>query len=162
MRGSFEFLDPGTPGDGRVELHLRRCEVGGTAGGVPWYAFDIRREGTGEVVGRLALRVGDGDAELRYSGHIGYFVDPPFRGHGYAERACRLVLPLARAHGLNPLWITTDPDNAASRRICERLGAHAVETVPVPPDDPLWARGERVKVRYRLELGRAAQRPPGG
>jgi hypothetical protein len=27
-----------------------------------------------------------------------------------------------------------------------------VETVDVPQSDPLWARGERVKCRYRLEL----------
>ena len=46
---------------------------------------------------------GRGDNLVLYRGHIGYGVDPEYRGHGYAARACALLLPLARLHGLNPL-----------------------------------------------------------
>ena len=77
---------------------------------------------------------------------------PPARGRRYAERSCRLLFPLARAHGIKTLWITCNPDNFASRRTCERLGMRLIDTVPVPDTDPLYARGDRVKCRYRIEL----------
>jgi predicted acetyltransferase len=79
-------------------------------------------------------------------------VYPFARGHHYAERACRLLLPLARRHGIQPLWITCNPDNFPSRRTCERLGAKLVEIVAVPPRDPLYLRGDHEKCRYRLDL----------
>lgn len=104
------------------------------------------------IAGAIGLRIGSTAAVEMYYGHFGYHVYPPARGHHYAERACRLLLPLARMHGLKTLWITCNPDNYASRRTCERLGASLVSIVPVPEDQPLYARGEREKCRYRLDL----------
>jgi tagatose 1,6-diphosphate aldolase len=63
-----------------------------------------------------------------------------------------MLLPLARAHGLTTLWITCNPDNIASRRTCERIGARLVEVVDVPEGTPLYRRGERQKCRYCLEM----------
>jgi RimJ/RimL family protein N-acetyltransferase len=104
------------------------------------------------VLGGITLRVGRSPPIELYYGHVGYHVFPAARGQHYAERACRLLLPLARRHGLNPLWITCNPDNLASRRTCERLGMRLVETVAVPGEDALYLRGEREKCRYRLDL----------
>jgi predicted acetyltransferase len=104
------------------------------------------------IAGGIGLRVGTNDEIRKYAGHVGYHVYPPARGHHYAERACRLLLPLARAHGIRELWITVNPDNAASRRTCERLGAALVDTILIPMDHPFYARGERAKCRYLLEL----------
>lgn len=104
------------------------------------------------IAGTLSLRVGDDEELIRYWGHIGYGVFPPARGRHYAERACRLVLPLARRHGLRELWITCNPDNAASRRTCERLGATLIETVDIPADHPLRLKGETRKCRFRIAL----------
>lgn len=104
------------------------------------------------IAGALGLRLGhDTNLEL-YLGHLGYHVLPPARGHHYAERACRLVLPLARRHGFKELWITTNPDNTPSRRTIENLGAEWVDLVDVPPENPLYAQGDRQKFRYRLTL----------
>jgi tagatose 1,6-diphosphate aldolase len=104
------------------------------------------------IAGGIGLRIGNTrDLELYY-GHVGYNVFPPARGNHYAERACRLLLPLARAHGLRRLWITCNPDNLASRRTCERLGCTMVDLVHVPAGHPLHLRGEREKCRYRLDL----------
>lgn len=129
------------------------------AGQSPSYHFWMKIDDAGPAVkGRLAiaggisLRIGDNSDLRLYVGHIGYNVYPPHRGHHYAERATRLVLPLARRHGMRELWITTNPDNTASRRSCERLGATLVETVDLPPWHDLYARGERRKCRYRLVL----------
>lgn len=104
------------------------------------------------IAGGVGLRVGTWPTLELYYGHFGYHVYPPARGHHYAERACRLLLPLARRHSLGPLWITCNPDNIASRRTCERLGGQFVDIVPVPPQDPLFQRGETVKCRYRLDI----------
>lgn len=105
-----------------------------------------------EIAGGLALRIGNNfDLEM-YLGHIGYNVYPPARGCHYAERACRLVLPLARAHGMKRLWITCNPDNWASRRTCQRLGCQLAQIVPVPSHHSLYMRGDREKCRYWLDL----------
>jgi predicted acetyltransferase len=45
--------------------------------------------------------------------------------------------------------ITCDPDNHASRRTIEQLGASFVDEVPVPPNDPHYERGSWTKQRYR-------------
>jgi tagatose 1,6-diphosphate aldolase len=104
------------------------------------------------IAGGTNLRIGD-TADLRlYAGHIGYHVYPPARGHRYAERSARLLLPLARRHGMSELWITCNPENTASRRTCERLGAELIETVPIPPEHLFYARGERAKCRYLIRL----------
>ena len=95
------------------------------------------------IAGGINLRIGNQYDLLMYNGQVGYHVYPPARGRHYAERACRLLFPLAIRHAINPLWITCNPDNFASRRTCERLGGKLVEIVPVPPDHSLYARGNR-------------------
>jgi tagatose 1,6-diphosphate aldolase len=108
--------------------------------------------GAGVIAGRIDLRVGDTEHLRYYAGQIGYGVEPLHRGHPYAARAVRLLMPLARRHGLAELWITCNPDNIASRRTCELAGAEFVEIVDLPPDNDMYRRGERQKCRYRLAL----------
>jgi len=102
--------------------------------------------------GGMGLRIGQSFELKMYFGHVGYHVYPPARGNHYAERAVRLVLPLARRHGLSEIWITVNPDNIPSRRTCERLGAKFVEIVDLPPDNALYQRGDRRKCRYLLRI----------
>lgn len=83
---------------------------------------------------------------------VSYDVDPEHRGHLYASRACKLLLSLARTHSLQFLWITCSPDNIASRRTCELVGAKLVEIVDLPEDTDMYQEGERHKCRYRLDL----------
>jgi len=104
------------------------------------------------IVGGINLRIGNQYDLVMYNGQVGYHVYPQARGRHYAERACRLLFPLALRHAINPLWITCNPDNFASRRTCERLGGKLVEIVQVPPEHSLYARGEREKCRYRIDL----------
>lgn len=111
------------------------------------------------IAGGISLRVGYTDPLVLYYGNIGYHVYPPARGRRYAERACRLLLPLFQRHGLRTLWITANPENQASRRTCERLGMQLADIVPVPEGNPLYLRGEREKCRYRLDLGSTGVSP---
>jgi RimJ/RimL family protein N-acetyltransferase len=102
--------------------------------------------------GGVSLRVGrDFDLKM-YLGHVGYHVFPPARGNHYAERSVRLLLPLAKRHGMTELWVTTNPENVPSRRTCERLGCRLIETVDLPPQNILYQRGERRKCRYLLRI----------
>jgi tagatose 1,6-diphosphate aldolase len=123
---------------------------------IPSYHFWMRltcADAPIRMAGNIGLRIGDTPNLRNYVGHVGYNVYPPARGRHLAERATRLLFPLARQHGLKTLWITCNPQNTASRRTCERLGAVYVDTVPVPHDHELFARGEVQKCRYRIELG---------
>ena len=177
----FQFHDPGVLVDGDLRLRLHGTLQGDARRGiVPEYIFDmVREDGTvgtdgtdrqddpdgpgppdipdrpdqpATVMGRLSLRIGHSEHIEKYAGHVGYSVDPPYRGRRLAARSCLLILPLARAHGINPLWVTCNPDNAASRRTCEIIGSTLVETVPIPPSDPLYRWDTKWKCRYRLDL----------
>jgi tagatose 1,6-diphosphate aldolase len=121
---------------------------------VPTYHFRMVHSETGEEMGGIRLRIGSSAHIQRYAGHIGYAVHPPFRGHRYASRAVRLLLPLARELGIDPVWITCDPENAASRRTLELAGAEFVEIVDVPADCIIHQSGHPRKCRYRLNSGR--------
>ncbi len=105
-----------------------------------------------EVAGHIDLRLETTEHLRLYGGHIGYFVAEAWRGHGLAAWAVRQVLPVARAEGLTELWITCNPDNHASRRTAEKAGAVFVETIPLPPDNDMYLRGDREKSRFRLLL----------
>jgi tagatose 1,6-diphosphate aldolase len=123
---------------------------------VPAYHFWMRLAPEADagvrIAGGINLRIGRTTNLELYLGHIGYNVFPPARGRHYARRAVRMLLPLARRHALSPLWITCNPDNVASRRTCEGAGGVLVETVPLPADHFLYARGERAKCRYRFDV----------
>ena len=153
---SFTFLDPGTLTVGELSLVLAETKpwIVSADGGerVPAYVFDMRAIGVVERVGTINLRIGSTEGIRLYAGNIGYTVFEQHRGHRYAARACKLLMPLARRHGLRELWITCNPDNIASRRTCELAGARFVEIVNLPAEGEMYQRGERRKCRYRLEL----------
>lgn len=113
--------------------------------------FDIIDVSTQKIAGEIALRLGEGEG-LYYLGHIGYHIDPPFRGRNGAYRACRMVLPLIHAMGMRSFVITTDVDNIPSIRTCEKLGCVLESTVSVP----VWCQTEfsisHRKRRYVYEI----------
>lgn len=137
-----------------VERYPRGRETPNSFGQrVPSYTYWMRWQGgMFEIVGSVSLRIGDTEDLRLYMGHIGYGVYPPARGYHLAERATRLLYPLARAHGLKELWVTANPDNIPSRRTCERLGGTLVDIVELPITHPLFLRGDRRKCRYRIDL----------
>jgi len=148
---TVEFHDPGVLIDDELTLVLREKRP---AGGrwAPSYTFDMVHARTGRRMGSISLRIGEDKHLTHYAGHIGYGVESAFRGHRYAARSCKLLLPLALKHQINPVWITVNPDNTPSRRTCEIIGARMVEIVDLPPDTDMYKRGERRKCRYRVDL----------
>jgi tagatose 1,6-diphosphate aldolase len=152
LRAAPRGRQSGEPASGRLPAyHFWMLVRDGVGGGEP-DAVGSNAQPPIRIAGGIGLRIG-GTPEIElYSGNIGYHVYPPARGRHFAERACRLLLPLARRHGMSRLWITCNPDNAASRRTCERLGARFVDIVPVPGDHPFRLRGETAKCRFVIEL----------
>lgn len=135
-------------------LELRMAE-GFTAdpGRAPAYLFDIMLRGTSTRVGQVLLRLDREDPGLvAFAGHIGVEIAAEHRGHRHASRAIRLLEPLARSHGFTELWLTTSPDNLASRRTLERLGAVYIDTVEIPADSDMHALGIHEVRRYRWTL----------
>jgi predicted acetyltransferase len=117
---------------------------------VPTYHFRMTHTETREDMGRINLRAETNITIERYAGHIGYSVHEKHRGHHYAARSVRLLLPLARRLAIHPIWITCNAENFASRRSCELAGAELVEIVEVPPEYIGYAFGDRQKCRYRI------------
>ena len=119
---------------------------------VPAHHFRMLHADSGEELGLINLRLGSGTHIVRHAGHVGYSVHPAHRGHHYAARALRLLLPIARQLGLGPLWITCDPDNPASRRAAEHAGARLVEIIDLPATCVISRSGHPRKCLYRLEV----------
>jgi predicted acetyltransferase len=153
MGEEFQFLDPGALRDGELSVVLGgKNPADAVKGWVPSYDFHLHIDGVTRRIGRVNFRAGNTQSLKMFGGHFGYGIDPAHRGHHYAERAVRLLLPLARQHGLETVWITCNPDNWPSRRTCERLGATLVEIEKLPPDNDMYLEGMREKCRYRIEL----------
>ena len=112
---------------------------------VPAYILSICKDG--EVIGDVALRIGYTDG-LYYGGQIAYNVNEKHRGNGYAVRACRLLLPIAKAHGMIKLLITNNHTNKASMRVCEKLGAKFIRTTFLPDWTDLYIEGQRYQNIY--------------
>jgi tagatose 1,6-diphosphate aldolase len=117
----------------------------------PTYQFQMIHNQTHEMLGNIRLSIGSTPHMERYAGHIGYGVLKEHRGHHYAAQAVRLLVPLAHKSGIDPIWITCDPENIASRRTLELAGAEFVEIVDVPKDCVIHQKGHPRKCRYRLE-----------
>ncbi len=147
------FLDPGELADDKITLRVEELfQANPPYGIVPSYGFVICRRRDDARAGHISLRLSDAERFLLYYGQIGYGVDVMHRGEGYASRAVRLLLPLARRLGFPELWITCGPENVASRRTCEHAGFRFVEIVPVP----LAYQGAGItaeRCRYHLALG---------
>lgn len=135
------FIDIADLADGEIELYCADKKPAiPEKKWVPSYVFEIRQNNS--RVGEINLRIGYTDG-LYYGGHIGYGVDEPYRGHGYAGKACRLLVPVIRAHGMKKVLITNSPANIASRRTCEKLGARFIRTARLPEWHDLYKEGER-------------------
>ncbi len=118
---------------------------------VPTYFFRMMSIDREEEMGTVNLRIGSTPHVERYAGHIGYGVHAAYRGHHYAARSVVLLRPLACSLGIDPIWITCDPENTASRRSLEIAGAELIEIVDVAEDCGIRKYGGKArKCRYRL------------
>jgi tagatose 1,6-diphosphate aldolase len=136
------------PAFGQVKLRFVRIVPGDPARDfVPAYHFRILLADDTDV-GHINFRVGNTEHVRICAGHIGFEILEPFRGHRYAFEACRAIAPFVRSV-YEAVMITCDPENQASRRTIERLGAAFIDEVLIPAHDPHYKRGSRSKRRYK-------------
>ena len=145
----FMFLETGALDDGEITLSLIN-KFSAERHLLPCYWFDII-DHTGVKAGRIDLRIGHNESSY-YIGNIGYSVYPTHRGRHFAAKACVLLYDLARRHGMDELYITCTPDNAASKRTCELAGGKFVEQCDVPEDSPSYRPDLKAVCRYRVSL----------
>jgi len=134
----MRFISDGQPwSDDRLDELIARIDTHLEAHGVAFGALERRDDG--EVLGLAGLqRLDGGDFEL------GWWVWKDFWGQGLAVEAARPFIDHAReVMGLGRLVAVIDEDNAASRRVAEKLGLmfectkSARETMAIRPDSPI-------------------------
>lgn len=139
--------------DGELKLELDEHLQGDRAmDRVPAYKYRIVRCWDNQWVGDIDIRIGNTRQLVLYGGHIGYSVHDFYRGHRYAAKACLIIRRIAEYYDMPVLWITCNPDNRASRRTCELVGAELVNIVDVPAGTELFRRGDYKKCRYRWQI----------
>ena len=138
--------------DDEIALYLSDEDVTNPSIGVTdGYTFDIYERKPRRRVGYVSLRLGESPS-LYYLGHIGYRIDEPYRGHGYAAQACVLIMPLMKRLGLKSICITANPDNIPSRKTCEKIGCELESIVAVPTRYQYVCAGATHKCRYILRI----------
>lgn len=145
------FFDTEFLKNDEIQLVLERTAEGDVAKNlVPAYHFFIC-DLNGNKMGKIDLRIGYND-KLYYGGHVGYTVFPEFRGNNYAGKACLLLFRLAKKHDMKYLYITCNPENLASKKTCEYAGGKLIETVELPKENDMRARGDFEKCVYKFIL----------
>ena len=102
-------------------------------------------------IGQISYRNGESRC-IYYFGHIGYHIDPPYRGNHYARRACLLIKKEILTGGKTSVSITCDPDNEPSRRTCIGLGCLWEGITSVPDDIREKYEISSTKCRYIWDL----------
>lgn len=114
--------------------------------GNPYYIYQII-EGT-EEIGRIVFRLGS-NSDHYYDGHIGYSIHPEYRGQAKSYQACELLRGIIKKQGYTEVIITCSPDNLASKKIIQKLGAKYLETAVIPAKlRKYFARDEQEKEIY--------------
>lgn len=83
-----------------------------------WRGWVMAERATGAVVGTLAA----GTSRKPQVVEIGYLLIRRYWGRGYASEGVTRLIDLLFEEGHRRVWADTDPDNAASNRLLQRLG----------------------------------------
>ncbi|QOR34389.1 GNAT family N-acetyltransferase [Clostridium sp. 'deep sea'] len=147
-----EFIKTPIYSDSVIELRCSNHVPANTAKKhLPYYVFSIKVIQQNSIVGVIHLRLGFNEG-IYYCGHIGYLVDDKYQNKGYATRACLLIKELAKQHGYKNLLITNNPENIASRKVCEKIGADFIRVVELPVYNELRKQGESFKCIYQWQI----------
>jgi len=136
-----------------IDLILNEfCEAIPEKGYVPKFIYDIVLHDTQTIIGECDARIGYND-NIFYGGNIGYSVNPEYRGHGYAGEAVKLLYKVFQENDINKIYITNNPENINSKRVCEKLGANFLGLFELPADNPMRIEdGESHKNIFEIEL----------
>lgn len=118
---------------------------------IPYYYYAIILKETDKEIGKISIRIGH-NKHSYYNGNIGFEIYDEYRGFKYSLLASKMVLQIAKFHGMNYLYLSCDESNIASSKIIENLGANLIEVAVPPIDYIFYYKGmERQKI-YKLNL----------
>ncbi len=124
-----------------IKLILKNtCSANPSKNWLQAYYFQIQNL-KGEIIGRCDLRLGN-NKRIYYGGNIGYYIEENHRNKHYASEAVTMLLTLAKKCKLSYVIISTAPENNASRRVCENVGAELIEIAELP-----------IKHEFRIQKG---------
>jgi len=109
-----------------------------------------------QFIGRLSIRHRLTPWLLDYSGHIGYDVRPSARRRGHATAMLREALPWCVDLGIDPVLVTCDADNVASRKVIERNGGQFEDQRDVKLR--YWIKTSVPRVAGRATVGTSRRR----
>jgi len=136
----------------RVRLQLKEAaDADHVRGWVPACYYTICRVEDGLPVGKCDLRLGYNEL-IRWGGNIGYSIEEPHRGNGYAGEATKLLLNLAHRYGMPYVHLAVNTENLASQRVCEKLGGLRSDVLIIPETNDRYREGERTTYLYRFDL----------
>lgn len=119
----------------------------------PSYNFLIKKIDDKSEIGQCTLRLGHNKYN-DYNGNIGYTIYERYRGNGYAQKTCRLLLTLAGKHNMDYVYICCLPGNCASKCICENLGGELQGKFEVPKWHQLFKYNKKEILRYLIKVQR--------
>lgn len=132
-------------------IYLQLLETAAPTKQVPWTydIYDIFLKSSNEPVGRIVFRHGT-CWQLRYCGHIGYSIELPFRGHGYAADALKELMPLIKSQGYQRVLVSCDKENIASQKTIEKMKVIS-KKLETEIDDQEYAQSSGLWV-YEIEV----------
>lgn len=136
-----------------IDLKLLKKSAGDMSKGFsPEFKFQILLQNTSIEVGHINVRIGEDEKVINYIGHIGYGIDEKYRGNQYAAKACELVREVLTDHSMDSVIITCNPENYASRKTCEAIGATLIEIIDIPISSSVYSIDEAQKCRYEWKI----------
>ncbi len=111
----------------KIDLVLDKfIEENKEKGYLPALMYHIVLKGTNNIVGHCSAKIGYNEF-MYYAGHTGFSVNENYRRQGFATEAVNLIKKVFKANGMNWIYITNNPDNQGSIRVCEKVGAKFVK-----------------------------------
>jgi predicted acetyltransferase len=118
---------------------------------IPFYYYDIYLSSISSPIGKISIRIGYNEHSY-FNGNVGYEIDEPFRGNGYAKIAVMMTYEIARFHGMTYLIISCDEDNYPSKSVINKLGGIHIETIMPPKNYVFYYEGIPKHSIYRIDI----------
>lgn len=118
---------------------------------IPFYYYDIYLNSISSPIGKISIRIGYNEHSY-FNGNVGYEIDEPFRGNGYAKIAVLMTYSVARFHGMSQLIISCDEDNDSSKRVIDKLGGIHIETCTPPKNYVFYYDGIPKHSIYKIDI----------
>ena len=121
-------------------------------GFVPAILYHIVFNEENKVIGHCSAKLGWNES-MYYCGHIGFSIQEEYRGNGYAVDAVNLLKKVFKENNIKQIYITNNPDNKASIRVCEKVGAKLVKMMAFSEEElKKFAASDSYKNIWQLKI----------